>query len=334
MFQVMGKHKVTFHPSEREISVDEGENLLQAAMAAGIHINASCGGTGTCGKCKVKIVVGAVKSPMHAHLSAEEHAGGYRLACLSTVTGDVDVEIPLESQVDKSVLALKGDRQAAPYLLSPKDIFQLVQGWDIDPTVFKRYVELVPPSLSDNVSDLTRLTQAVHKQHGINGISSDFRMIKKLSGLLRKADWKVTVTLVQTRKGYKLINVEPGDNHHQNYSIVIDIGTTTLFGQILNLNDCKVAACPDGTCDGAKIFALAEASDYNPQISYGEDVITRIVFCRKPGGLEKMQETVVASINGIIDELLKMSGIDRALVSHLVVAGNTTMTQLLLGIDP
>jgi uncharacterized 2Fe-2S/4Fe-4S cluster protein (DUF4445 family) len=184
------------------------------------------------------------------------------------------------------------------------------------------------------VSDLSRLTQAGHKQHGINGISSDFRMIKKLSGLLRKADWKVTVTLVQTRKGYKLINVEPGDNHHQNYSIVIDIGTTTLFGQILNLNDCKVAACPDGTCDGAKILALAEASDYNPQISYGEDVITRIVFCRKPGGLEKMQETVVASINGIIDELLKMSGIDRALVSHLVVAGNTTMTQLLLGIDP
>ena len=330
----MGKHKVTFQPSDRHIFVDEGENLLQAAMEAGIHINASCGGNATCGKCKVKIVGGAVASPMHAGLSEAEYADGYRLACLSTVTGDVDVDIPLESQVDKSVLALKGDRLAAPYLLSPKDIFQLVQGWDVDPTVFKRYVELDPPTLNDNVSDLTRLTHAIYRQHGINGISSDFRLIMKLSRLLRKADWKVTVTLVQTRKGYKLINAEAGDNRQQNYSIVLDIGTTTIFGQILNLNECRVAACPDGACDGATIFALAEASDYNPQISYGEDVITRIVYSQKPGGLKKMQETVVASINGIIDELLKMSRIDRSLVSHLVVAGNTTMTQLLLGVDP
>ena len=330
----MGKHKVTFHPSDRLIFVDEGENLLQAAMEAGIHINASCGGNATCGKCKVKIIGGAAASPMHAELSEAEYADGYRLACLSTVTGDVDVEIPLESQVDKSVLALKGDRLAAPYLLSPKDIFQLVQGWDVDPTVFKRYVELDPPTLNDNVSDLTRLTHAIHRQHGINGISSDFRLIMKLSRLLRKAYWKVTVTLVQTRKGYKLINVEAGDNRHQNYSIVIDIGTTTIFGQILNLNECKVAACPNGACDGATLFAMAEASDYNPQISYGEDVITRIVYSQKPGGLKKMQETVVSTINGIIDELLKMSRIDRSLISHLVVAGNTTMTQLLLGIDP
>jgi uncharacterized 2Fe-2S/4Fe-4S cluster protein (DUF4445 family) len=330
----MGKHKVTFHPSDRQIVVDEGENLLQAAMEAGIHINASCGGNATCGKCKVRIAGGAVESPMHAGLSEAEYADGYRLACLSTVTGDLEVDIPLESQVDKSVLALKGDRLAAPYLLSPKDIFQLVQGWDVDPTVFKRYVELNPPTLNDNVSDLTRLTHAIHRQHGISGISSDFRLIMKLSRLLREGDWKVTVTLVQTRRGYKLINAEAGDTRRQNHSIVIDIGTTTIFGQILNLNECKVAGCPNGDCDGATVFSLAEASDYNPQIRFGEDVITRIVYSQKPGGLKKMQETVVASINGIIDELLKMSRIDRSLISHLVVAGNTTMTQLLLGIDP
>ncbi len=330
----MEKHKVTFHPSDRYISVDEGENLLQAAMEAGIHINASCGGNATCGKCKIKIIGGAAESPMHAKLSAAEYKDGYRLACLSSIIGNVDVEIPLESQVDKSVLALKGDRSAAPYLLSPKDIFQLVQGWDVDPPVFKRYVELDPPSLIDNVSDLSRLVNAINRQHGVNGISTDFRVIMKLSHILRKAAWKVTVTLVLTRKGYKLINVEAGDNRHQNYSIVLDIGTTTIFGQILNLNECRVVACPDGNCDGATVFALAEASDYNAQISYGEDVISRIVYSQKPGGLKKLQETVVSNINGIIEELLKMSRIDRSLVSHLVVAGNTTMTQLLLGIDP
>lgn len=332
--RLMEKYKVTFHPSGRAISVDEGENLLQAAMAAGVHINASCGGNATCGKCKVKITGGAVGASPHAKLSAAEYDDGLRLACLSSVIADVDVEIPLESQVDKSALALKGDRGLASYLLSPQDIYELVQDWDVDPTVFKRYVELDPPTLEDNVSDLTRLTHAIQKQHGLEGFSTDFRVVMKLSQVLREADWKVTVTLVLTKKACKLINIEAGDNRHQNYSIVLDIGTTTIFGQILNLNECKVVACPDGHCDGSTIFALAEASNYNGQISYGEDVIARIVYARKPGGLKKLQETVVGTINGIIEELLRMSGIERELVSHLVMAGNTTMTQLLLGLDP
>jgi uncharacterized 2Fe-2S/4Fe-4S cluster protein (DUF4445 family) len=128
--------------------------------------------------------------------------------------------------------------------------------------------------------------------------------------------------------------VEPGDTTNRNYSIVIDIGTTTIFGQLLDLNGCVVYACPDGLCDGASLFALAEASDYNGQISYGEDVITRIVYSQRPGGLKKLQEVVVSTINKIVQELLDMSQIDRSLISHLVIAGNTTMTHLVLGLDP
>jgi uncharacterized 2Fe-2S/4Fe-4S cluster protein (DUF4445 family) len=330
----MPSHKVTFHPSGRSISVERGENLLQAAMEAGIHINASCGGSATCGKCRVRLLKGKMDSPPHEKLSDEEYGHGYRLACLTSVTDDIDVEVPPESRIDRSVLALKGDRGSARYLLSPKDIFQLVRGWDVDPTVFKRYVELEPPTLTDNKSDLTRLITGLAKQHGIERVSADFRAIMKLSRTLRDSDWKVTVTLVLTKKGYKLINVEPGDNTRQNYSIVLDLGTTTVFGQILDLNSCAVVGCPDGQCDGTTLFALAEASDYNAQISFGEDVITRIVYSQRPGGLKKLQEVVVATMNGIIDELLAMSGIDRSLISHLVVAGNTTMTQLFLGLDP
>src|SRR4030042_2926188 len=103
-------------------------------------------------------------------------------------------------------------------------------------------------------------------------------------------------------------NVETGDNTQQNYSIVLDIGTTTISGQILDLNGCVVYACPGGICDGSTLFALAEASDYNGQISYGEDVITRIVYSQKPGGLKKLQEVVVSKINKIIEEMLEMSG--------------------------
>ena len=330
----MSKHKVTFYPSERQILVDEGENLLQAAMEAGIHINASCGGSGTCGKCKVKVLDGAIDSPKHPKLTQWEYDQGFRLACLTSIRSNIDVDIPLESQVDRSVLALKGDRGAHKYLLSPQDIYQLVSGWDVDPAVFKRYVQLEPPTLKDNKSDLTRLINALAHQHGIEGISADFRAIMKLSRLLRESDWQVTVTLVLTKKGYKLVNVEPGDNTKQNYSIVIDIGTTTIFGQILDLNGCVVVACPGGQCDGTTLFALAEASDYNAQISYGEDVINRIVYSQRPGGLKKLQEVVVSTINKIIQELLNMSKIDVSLISHMVIAGNTTMTQLLLGLDP
>ncbi len=332
--EMMEQRRITFFPSGMSIKVDCGENLLQAAMEAGIHINASCGGTGACGKCRVRIVNGKVDSPLSSMLSQEDYNAGYRLACLSTVRDDVEVEIPIESQVDRSVLAKEGQKFDQPYLLSPKDIFQLVQGWDVEPTVFKKYVEMEPPSKDDNVSDLTRLNNAIKKQHGIQGVSTDFKLLMKMSQLLRDANWKVTVTLVQTRRGYKLINAEQGDRTHQNYSIVVDIGTTTIFGQLLDLNQDVKVACADGSCDGAKLFALAEASDYNPQISYGEDVITRIVYSQKPGGLKKLQEVVVESINNIIDELLTSSGVDVSLVSHLVIAANTTMTQLFLGMDP
>jgi uncharacterized 2Fe-2S/4Fe-4S cluster protein (DUF4445 family) len=330
----MPKFSVTFHPSERKILVDKEENLLQAAMEAGIHINASCGGSATCGKCKVKLLKGAVDSPKHPKLSQWEYDQGYRLACLTSIQSDVEVEIPIESQVDKSVLELKGDRGVHKYLLSPQDIYQLVPGWEVDPAVFKRYIQLDPPTLKDNVSDLTRLINGLAHQHGIEGVSADFRVIMKLSHILRQSDWKVTAMLVLTKKGYKLVNMEPGDNTHRNYSIVLDIGTTTIFGQLLDLNGCVVYACPGGVCDGTTLFALAEASDYNAQISYGEDVITRIVYSQRPGGLKKLQEVVVSTINKIIQELLEMSKIERSLISHLVIAGNTTMTQILLGLDP
>ncbi len=323
----MSKCTITFHPSGRKAEVEREENILEAAVMAGVHINASCGGSATCGKCKVEIARGKTRSSQNPKLSKREFDKGYRLACNTFCLSDLEVRIPIESQVDPSVLRLKREGR---YLLSPRDIDQLVEGWEIDPAVFKRYVELDPPSLDDNVSDLTRLVNALYKDYGIKGISTDFRVIMKLSRLLREADWKATVTLVLTRKGYKLINVEPGNVACDNYSIVIDLGTTTVFGQLLNLNRAEICGIPNGR--GA--FTLAEASDYNPQISYGEDVISRIVYSQRPGGLQRLQEVIISTVNGIIEDLLRMSGIKRELVSHLVIAGNTTMTHLFLGLDP
>lgn len=327
----MSKFKIKFLPSERVFLAENGETLLETAMRSGVHINASCGGNASCGKCRVKVLEGNVSSSIHPKISGWEYDSGVRLACMTIPNGDVTIEVPLESQVDK--IALKRRREA-PHILSASDIGELVKGWEVDPAVFKRYVELKAPSIEDNISDLGRLTRTLKQEYDLKGVSVDFRALAKLSRVLRDGDWKITVTTVLTRKGYKLINVEPGNTVDKNYSIVIDIGTTTVCGQLLDLASCSVFQLNETANNGRDLCTLAESSDYNAQISYGEDVITRIMFTQKKEGLKKLQEVVINTINGVIKELLEISGVDIEYISHLVFAGNTTMTHIALGLDP
>jgi uncharacterized 2Fe-2S/4Fe-4S cluster protein (DUF4445 family) len=327
----MNRYRVKFLPIEKTFPFEENETILEAAMRSGIHINASCGGNGACGKCRIKIREGETRSQAHPKIAQWEYDEGVRLACMTRPHSDLVVEIPFESQVDR--VALKR-RKEPSHILSAMDVDRLVKGWSVDPSVFKKYVELPPPSPEDNINDLARLTRELRKTHLMNDVSVDFRMLKKLAATLRKADWRVTVTIVLTRKGYTLINVEPGNTEEQNYSIVIDIGTTTVCGQLLDLARCQVYRRTEGADNGTQACTLAETADYNAQISYGEDVISRIVFAQKAGGLKRLQEVIVSTINGVIRELLAMSGIEVELISHLVFAGNTTMTHLVLGLDP
>lgn len=324
--------RVRFEPEGLEIRVDQGENLLRAAMAAGVFLNAACGGAGVCGKCRVKLIKGHLDSSAGTYLSQEEFAQGFRQACQSTVQSDLVVEVPPESQLDRGALARDRDGQAAGRLASTQELENLAVGWRFNPALRKFYVELPPPSPEDNRSDLSRLLLGLKKSHNIDSISTDFRVIQELPELLRKAHWKVTATVVHTRVSHsvedlqfhgprkpKLIRVEAGDASKEHYSVVLDIGTTTVWGQLLDLNQG---------------ITLAEASDYNGQIRYGDDVITRIVHALKPGGLKALQQAVVATINNVIGELLQKTGVSRERISHLTAAGNTTMTHLLLGINP
>jgi uncharacterized 2Fe-2S/4Fe-4S cluster protein (DUF4445 family) len=327
----MGLYRIKFLPSERTFPIDENETVLESAMRSGIHINASCGGNGACGKCRIKIREGKTHSKVHAKITQWEYDEGVRLACMTRPAGDLVVEIPLESQIDR--VALK-KRKEPSHILGVVDLDRLVKGWSVDPSVFKKYIELPPPSAEDNLNDLARLTRELKKTYQMSDVSVDFRMIKKLAGALRKADWRVTVTIVLTRKGYTLINVEPGNTEADNYSIVIDIGTTTVCGQLLDLARCQVYRRTEGSGNGTQLCTLAETADYNAQISYGEDVISRIIYAQKTDGLKRLQEVIVSTINGVIRELLEMSGVEVELISHLVFAGNTTMTHLVLGLDP
>jgi uncharacterized 2Fe-2S/4Fe-4S cluster protein (DUF4445 family) len=323
---------VRFQPHNKEIQVTAGENLLKTAMEAGVYIQASCGGGGFCGKCKVEVERGEVESSPTSKIGEEEFGRGVRLACQSRILSDLEVRVPVESYLDKRVIGRTRERVGGGRRVSHQELESLVLGWCFNPALRKQYVEVDRPTLKDNRSDLSRLLLAIKKNLGFEGISVDSHLLQKLPFVLREADWKVTATLVQTRmesqlgeyqlrgsRRTKLIDLEAGDTTKEHYSIVLDIGTTTVWGQLLDLNQRKT---------------LAEASDYNSQIQYGDDVITRIVFSQKPGGLAKLRGSVAGTVNGIIRELVEKAGVDISRVSHMTAAGNTVMTHLLLGLDP
>ncbi|MBA7604997.1 Na(+)-translocating NADH-quinone reductase subunit F [subsurface metagenome] len=314
------KRGVHFDPDNVDIAVEEGANLLEAAIAAGVHINASCGGAGVCGTCKVLIKQGQVESTRTEKISEEEYEQGLRQACQSRIITDLVVDIPVESRLETAIL----DRERVGVI---QPLEALATGWRFKPPLSKLFVELPPPTLKDNTGDLSRLLRGIKQRYHLSNMSVDFSVVKKLAKVLRDGHWKVTVTTLITAakprtkewRRPRVIHIEPGDTREKHYSLAFDIGTTGVRGQLLDLNRGKVRA---------------EGLDYNGQISYGEDVISRIAYCQKPGGLRKLQQAIVATINGITEELKAQSQVDIKYVGHIILAGNTTMTQILLGLDP
>ncbi len=311
------KLKVHFNPDDVDILVEPGTNLLEAAIDAGVHIYASCGGAGTCGTCKVLIEKGEVETTRTRKVSDEEYKQGIRQACQSRVLTDLDVYVLVESRLEKAVLSREKNKVSEA----------LATGWRFKPPISKCFVELPPPTSDDNTSDLSRLLRGLKQRCHLSNLWVDFEVVQKLAEVLRDGDWKVTVSTLVTaakpRAGEarrpRVIDVEPGDARGKYYSLAFDIGTTTVCGQLLDLNRGKV---------------IAEGIDYNGQISYGADVISRISYTQKSGGLRKLQQAVVATINKIIGELLTQARVDIRDVGHIIVAGNTTMTQILFGLDP
>ncbi|MEN8250948.1 MAG: ASKHA domain-containing protein [Bacteroidota bacterium] len=314
-------HKIIFLPYNKKIMVSKGTNLIRAAIETGVHINASCGGEGLCGKCRVMIKKGDVDGGYSQKLSEEDLAKGYRLACRSRVKSDLEVFIPVESEVDISVLnKYRPTRKTA--LIQQINLDALKEKGLFIPPVEKKYLELPAPSSQDNLADTSRVINFLKLAYEEHRLVIKLPVIKKLPKILRKEDFKITASLARpVLKGRKthIVNVEPGDTTDRNFAINLDIGTTTVYGEIINLVTGNI---------------LAEHGDFNGQISYGEDVISRIIFAETQSGLEKLQKVVVKTINNIIHKIVRESGIDREEISTVTIAANTTMTQFLLGIEP
>jgi len=314
------RHTVRFLPDDVTIDVyREAENLLRVAMVAGVHVNASCGGAGTCGKCKVKIQEGEHRTKPSSKLTAGEWDDGYRLACQTEILGDLAVEVPVESRYEKAVLARKATRTTVEHVLSAARLGAEFAGQKADPAVAKYYCELSPPTEENNVSDMGRLGQVLKRDHGIARIGADYPVLRSVSTALREGGWKVTATVLHTLTSHRLLRLEPGDTRPRTFALAIDIGTTTIHASLLDVNEGR---------------EVARAGDYNSQVSMGEDVITRIVAALKPGGLEALQQRVVKTINGVLKEVLEKAAVAPGEITHAVFGGNTTMTQLFLALNP
>ncbi len=326
----MMKCNITFKPDNVSIRVDKGANLLEACLAADIHVNASCGGQGVCGKCRVEVKAGELDSEKGENISEEEYNSGWRQACKSFVLSDCTIQIPVESRGPKALVKHKLDIGKAFRKISDVEPIALADGWQLDPMAIKLAVRLSPPSLQDNVSDLTRFSAGLRQQHDIEEISVDIRCLKTLPESLRASDWSVTATLMADmtqesllpqkakERPLRLVRVEAGDTSDQNLAVALDVGTTTVCAQLIDLRTGRV---------------MAERAEYNRQIQYGEDVITRIVYAQKPKGQENLQSSVVSSINQVIDELLEGTVTSKKSISCIAAAGNTTMMHLLLDME-
>lgn len=323
----MTTYKVHFLPDDISVEVEEGENLLQAAMLAGVHINASCGGAGVCGKCRVILEDGDLESPRTEKISPEDYESGYRQACSSLVRGDLEIRVPVESQMDARALNRVRPSKNANRQAEEIGVERLIAEGKFDPPYVKKLVKVEPPAAGDNISDLTRLINTLRTQHDVHNLEVDFKVIKTLPQVVREGHFETTMTLAYSPShldGTKphdidLTDIQSGDHSQTNFGLAVDIGTTTIFAQLLDLNTGEV---------------LDTIGDFNKQLSYGEDVISRIMYSGKDSGLNKMQEMVVSTVNGLMEKICQRKKIDPDDIAMITAAGNTTMTQLLLAVDP
>lgn len=310
----MSEFKIRFMPEDVTVNAASEEILLAVAARAGLHINASCGGEGVCGRCRVKLEEGGLIAEPVSFLSQDEYNQGVRLACRAKVNGDAVITIPEESRADPS--AFKKESLAVETVASLSGLS--------DPMVTQIKVTVTPPSHDDNLSDLERVLAVLEATLG-HSLEVTPEALPQLPKALRDGEFSLFCTVFNDPAGDgtltvpKLIGFKPGNRPARHLGLAIDIGTTSVWARMVDLAEGR---------------ALEATGNLNAQIASGEDVISRIIFAGKGDGLAKLQRQVVGVINGLIDTLEKENGLSREDISLVIAAGNTTMTQLFLGLEP
>jgi uncharacterized 2Fe-2S/4Fe-4S cluster protein (DUF4445 family) len=308
------RFKVVFEPAGRSGMVAEGTTLLEAARQLGVEIVSVCGGRQTCGKCRVRVEEGHYpKHGLHsaaAHLTppgererryGERHGlpAGLRLACEARVVGDLVVTVPEESQAQKQVV-LKG--------ANPRRIA-------VDPIIRLVYVALDPPAM-DAPGDRERVLQELASRFGLRNVTFDWPALRALPGALRQGHGEVTLTLWGEQR---IIRVQPG-YHEQALGLAVDIGSTTLAAYLCDLQSGEL---------------LATASAMNPQVAYGDDIMSRISYAvEQPGGQDRLHQAVIQAINELAAQAAAQAGAAATDIVDAVLVGNSVMHHLALDLDP
>jgi uncharacterized 2Fe-2S/4Fe-4S cluster protein (DUF4445 family) len=289
--------QVQFQPVGRRVEVPAGTTLFEAARLAGLDLTTACGGEGNCGQCQVVFLAGEV-SPLTADeeflISEGDRQKGYRLACCTKVLGDVKIHVPKDSLVTGQRLQVESNLHAIP----PQ------------PFVRPFPVELTPPSLQDIRSDLSRLVDELESRHGLKDLRAGTDVIRSLSPELRRLEWQANAFV---RDGEILAVRPPGQSP---LGLAVDLGTTKIAAFLVDLQTGE---------------DLASGGAPNPQISYGEDVISRLNYAhRNPAGGRLLADKVRQAVDELLGDLLLQAGAERAQVAEACIVGNTAMTHLLL----
>jgi len=311
----MAEHTVIFDLADQAVKVSTGTLLSEAAELAGIDIMQPCGGQGRCGRCAVQIVSGTARRRSSLRLSPEDIASGYALACQTVVESDVEVLVPPQEKIERR---LTTDRMAAEISVPETYVFHR------DQSIRRMSPSISPPTMDDQTDDWSRLQTALRQQAGIGDLQVSLKSLRKLSSALRDGDWTVSVTLDSQSWDCpdcpaRVIDVQAGQIPADTpiWGIAVDIGTTTVTVWLVNLITGEVRA---------------QASEYNGQISRGEDVISRIIYSGKNGGSEHLRGLVLQTINELIERVSKRVHAHPEDILKATIAGNSTMMHLFLGI--
>lgn len=315
------KPLVIFTPSGKRGHFPVGTPILQAARSLGVDLDSVCGGRGICSKCQITPAYG--EFPKHGVTvsngalsdwnAVEERYDrirglpkGRRLGCQAQVQGDVVIDVPPESQVHKQVV-----RKAAS-----------ARAITMDPATKLYYVEVEQPDMHSPSGDLERLADALDKQWNIKDVKADLHILQMMQPALRKGNWTVTVAVHKSRTAEppRIMHMWPGYYDGAIYGLAVDLGSTTIAAHLCDLSDGVVKA---------------SAGVMNPQIRFGEDLMSRVSYVMmNPGGDVEMTNAVRTALNGLAKDIAAEAGIAPDLIMEVVFVCNPVMHHLLLGIDP
>ena len=317
----MFKVKFTFeNGSEVEAFANAGDNLLEVARGANVAIDAPCSGNGACGKCRVQLKSGELDSKKTLHISDEEFEKGWRLACMSKISADVEVLVPDIASAYKSRMKVAdlSSREEIAIFEKAKDQVEET-GIQLRNSLEVVELQMNEPTLDDTMPDVERLTRALRKFMNLKRIRVPYTVLRKLPDVLRASKFSVKCVVRVTPDDMFVYDIFDSKEDVVMGGLAVDIGTTTVSAVIIDMATGEI---------------LAKSSSGNGQIRYGADVINRIIETTKPGGIKKLQDAVIKeTINPMIHEMCRSIHFPEGQIYRMCVASNTTMNHLFAGIN-